>query len=108
MALTGIGWKDLPAATKAMVQQHTGPVRSARSVSEGRNSAVAALLTTSHETVFVKGLHRDHTSRPTQDIEWMISPYVVQVAPRLLWRADEGEWDLLGFEAIDGRHAVLV
>ncbi|MEV0593905.1 hypothetical protein [Nonomuraea cavernae] len=44
--------------------------------------------------------------RRTQDLEWMIAPYVAAVAPRVLWRIEEGGWDLIGFEAVDGRHAV--
>ncbi len=97
-------WEDLPEATKRTVEQHTGRVWSARTVSTGMNSAVAAVLTTERGTVFVKGLQRDYRRRWTQDMEAMINPHVAHLSPRLLWRVQD-EWDLLGFESVDGRHA---
>jgi hypothetical protein len=42
--------------------------------------------------------------RWTQDMEALINPYVADLSPRLLWRV-QGEWDVLGFEVVDGRHA---
>ncbi len=110
MALTRVNWEDLPAGTRQAVEKHTGRVRSARTVSEGWNSAVAMLVTSYSGTLFVKGLRQTYARRWTQDAEWMISPYVAgvvgRVAPRALWRVEEGGWDLLGFEAVEGRHAV--
>ncbi|MEU8251961.1 hypothetical protein [Nonomuraea sp. NPDC048916] len=105
MALTRTDWEALPEATRAAVEKHAGPVLSARTVSQGLNSAVAAMLTTCWETVFVKGLCQDYARRRTQDMEWMIAPYVAAVAPRVLWRIEEGGWDLIGLEAVDGQHA---
>ncbi|MFG1709262.1 hypothetical protein ACFLIM_39330 [Nonomuraea sp. M3C6] len=105
MALTRVDWEDLPAATRGAIEKHTGRVRSARTVSEGLNSSVAMLLSTEVGPVFVKGLRRAYPRRWTQDMEWMVNPYVTGVAPRVLWRIEE-EWDLLGFEAVEGRHAV--
>ncbi|MFG1879592.1 hypothetical protein ACGFIV_32640 [Sphaerisporangium sp. NPDC049003] len=90
--------------TRAAVEKHTGSVRSSRTVSEGLNSAVAAILHTPSGRVFVKGLHRDYPRRWAQDMEAMINPHVVGLSPRLLWRV-EGEWDVLGFEVVEGRHA---
>ena len=104
MAVDRLNWYDLPRTTRHAVEQHTGPVRSARTVSAGQNSAVAALLTTQAGTVFVKGLHRDYPRRWNQDMEAMINPHITHLAPRLLWRVQD-EWDLLGFEAIRGHHA---
>ena len=102
--LARIDWKDLPEDTRNAVEQHTGRVWSARTVSAGLNSAVAAVLTAERGAVFVKGLHRDCRRRWTQDMEAMINPHVAHLSPRLLWRV-QGEWDVLGFEAVDGRHA---
>jgi len=99
-----IHWEDLPRETREAVAQHTGAVWSATTVSEGLNSAVAAILATEARPVFVKGLHRDHPRRWNQDMEAMINPYVAHLSSRLLWRV-HGEWDLLGFELVDGRHA---
>jgi Phosphotransferase enzyme family len=104
VAVGRIHWPDLPAATRHAVEHHTGAVHTARTVPAGRNSAVAALLTTDAGQVFVKGLHRDHPRRWNQDMEAIINPHVTHLAPRLLWRVQD-EWDLLGFQAITGRHA---
>jgi Ser/Thr protein kinase RdoA (MazF antagonist) len=35
----------------------------------------------------------------------MVNPYVLQVAPRLLWHIEAEGWNLLGFEHVAGRHA---
>lgn len=104
MTVGRIDWHDLPAATRHVVEQHTGTIHSASTVSAGQNSAVAALLTTDAGQVFVKGLRWDYPRRWNQDMEAMINPHVTHLAPRLLWRV-QGEWDLLGFEAVPGRHA---
>lgn len=105
MALTRTDWEDLPGAARVAVEKHAGPVVSARTVPQGLNSAVAAVLTTRWGKVFVKGLRQDYPRRNTQDLEWMVAPYVAAVAPRLVWRVEEAGWDLLGFEYVDGRHA---
>jgi hypothetical protein len=104
MAVERVHWECLPRETREAVECHTGTVWSARTVSEGMNSAVAAVLATESGPVFVKGLHRDYPRRWNQDMEAMINPYVCHLAPRLLWRV-EREWDVLGFEVVDGRHA---
>ncbi len=105
MALTRIDWSDLPEETRTAVEKHTGTVLDSRTAAEGLNSAVALLLTTEGGEVFVKGLRRDYPRRWTQYMEWAIGPYVAGVAPRVLWRVEDDEWDLLGFEAVTGRHA---
>jgi len=99
-----IHWEDLPEDTRQAVEAHTGRVWSAQTVSAGLNSAVAAILTAEVGAVFVKGLHRDHPRRWTQEMEAMIHPHVAHLSPHLLWRV-QGEWDVLGFAAVDGRHA---
>lgn len=104
MAVDRIDWQDLPHLTRREVERHAGTVWSARTVSEGLNSAIAAILDTDTGPVFAKGLHRDYPRKWNQDMEAMINPSVQHISPRLLWRV-EGEWDVLGFEALDGRHA---
>ncbi|MER5645983.1 hypothetical protein [Streptosporangium sp. NPDC002524] len=104
MAVVRVHWDDLPDETRAAVEKHTGSVWSSQTVSEGLNSAVAALLDTASGKVFVKGLRRDYPRRWTQDMEAMINPCVRRLSPPLLWRV-KGEWDVLGFEAVDGHHA---
>jgi len=104
VAVARIHWADLPATTRHAVEQHTGPVLSAQTTSEGLNSAVAAILTTEAGQVFAKGLRADYPRRWTQDMEALINPYVATLSPRLLWRVQD-EWDILGFDLVEGRHA---
>jgi hypothetical protein len=99
-----VAWHDLSAATRRAAELHTGTVRSARTVGAGLNSAVALLLRTDAGEVFVKGLRSSYPRRWTQDMEAMINPHVTGLAPRLLWRVQDDDWDLLGFEKITGRH----
>lgn len=98
-------WQDLPEDTRSSVERYTGMVRYARTVAEGMNSAVALVLETEASKFFVKGLKRDYKRRWTQDMEWIIGPYVSTLSPKVHWRVYDDEWDLLGFEYINGRHA---
>ncbi len=66
---------------------------------------MAAFLTTPAGKVFIKGLRCDHPRVWTQEREAMVNPYILQVAPRLLWHVEADGWDVLGFEHVDGRHA---
>ncbi|MGW8399710.1 phosphotransferase family protein [Streptomyces lydicus] len=97
--------KEIPADVLATVETRTGPVLNAEHVSSGLNSEIAVRLHTAERSVFVKGLRTDHPRVWTQEREAQTNPYVVGIAPRLLWRINRGQWDLLGFEDIDGRHA---
>jgi hypothetical protein len=80
-----IHWVDLPDGLRNVIESRTGPVLAATTASEGRNSEVAAFLATRSGEVFIKGLRSDHPRVGTQDREAMVNPYVLQVAPRLLW-----------------------
>jgi hypothetical protein len=74
-------------------------------VSEGLNSEIAAVLHTSTDKVFVKGLRSDHPRVWTQQMEAMINPYVLQVSPRLLWHIETNGWNVLALEYVEGQHA---
>ncbi|WAU09704.1 aminoglycoside phosphotransferase (plasmid) [Streptomyces nigrescens] len=98
-------WDDLPTATRDAVAARTGPIYATASSDKGLNSELAATLDTRAGRVFVKGLRCDHPRAWTQEREATINPYVAPLAPRLLWRINDGEWHLLGFEHLDGRPA---
>ncbi|MFE1773779.1 aminoglycoside phosphotransferase [Streptomyces sp. NPDC059008] len=98
-------WDDLPTATRAAVAAHTGPIYRATTAGTGLNSEIAATLDTRAGHAFVKGLRCDHPRVWTQQREATINPHVAPLAPRLLWVVDDGEWNLLGFEHLDGRPA---
>jgi hypothetical protein len=98
-------WEDLPTATRAAVEALTGPVYAAATADKGLNSEIAATLDTGAGRVFVKGMNSDHPRAWTQNREATINPHVAPLAPRLLWRMNDGTWDLLGFEHFEGRPA---
>lgn len=98
-------WHDLPESLREAIAARTGTVLGARSVSEGMNSALAAILDTTNGTVFVKGIRTGHPGIVTQAREAMINPHVQPVAPALLWHiVDNTGWDVLGFEHVEGHH----
>jgi hypothetical protein len=97
-------WEDLPQPLHDAVTAHTGPIRQARTVSEGRNSALAAILRTASDTVFVKGIRNDHPGVITQGREALINPHVLPIAPALRWHVNVAGWNVLGFEHVEGRH----
>lgn len=101
-----IEYEALPLPVREAVAERTGNVRSARSAEAGTNCAVAALLDTEFGPVFLKGLPKDHLGVRAQHREASVAPSMAAVSPRLLWHAELGGWDLLGFEAVEGgRHA---
>lgn len=105
MAVERVHWAELPAAVRTKVEGRTGTIYSATTLPEGKSSAVAALLDTERGRVFVKGLRRDHPRRWTQEMEAGVAPFVAEISPRCLLRLVGNGWDLLVFEAVEGRHA---
>lgn len=102
MAVPRLHWEQLPTAVRDATQALLGPVLSATTVSDGLNSAIAAILDTPDGRVFVKGLRSGTVS---QQREAAINPSVRAVSPELLWRIEIAGWDLLCFEYVDGRGA---
>ncbi|MFE9330454.1 aminoglycoside phosphotransferase [Streptomyces sp. NPDC006925] len=100
-----LDWHDLPATTRAAVADRTGPIYAASTIDKGLNNALATTLRTSAGHVFVKGMRSDHPRVWTQGREAAINPYVTPLAPRLLWTLDDGTWNLLGYEHLDGQPA---
>lgn len=100
-----IEWHSLPASLRDAIADHSGPISEARTVSQGANSALAAVLATPGGRVFVKGIRVDHPGVVGQQREATINPHVQPLAPALLWRLDDVEgWDVLAFEYVEGRH----
>ncbi|AEH10120.1 hypothetical protein FsymDg_2783 [Candidatus Protofrankia datiscae] len=105
MSVPRIHWNDLPQTVRRAVQECEGPVLKAETATGGANSGIAATLYTATRTVFLKGIPSDHRQVYTQRREMDINPYVLTVAPRVLWQIEADGWNLLGFEHVDGRHA---
>jgi hypothetical protein len=98
-------WDQLTAPVRAAIESRTGPVRAARTAAAGKNSAIAALLSTADGRVFVKGLRTEDPRVVSQEREAAISKYVTPLSPELLWHTEVDGWNLLGFQAAPGRHA---
>jgi thiamine kinase-like enzyme len=92
-------------AVKKLIEKEAGPIRSARQISEGRNSEISVIVHTDTGAVFVKGRRGSHAQAWTQKRERAINPSVRHISPCLKWSASDDEWELLGFEYISGRHA---
>lgn len=105
MAVPRIAWAQLPDRVSNAVAALIGPVLSATTVSDGQNSAVAAILDTRQGRVFLKGLPTDHRGVVTQQREAAVNPYVRAISPELLWHIEIDGWDLLCFEYVAGRGA---
>jgi hypothetical protein len=99
-------WNDLSQAVRDLIQERTGRVRAARTVSAGLNSQLAVVLDTENGSLFIKGLRTDHPGVVRQHREPMINPYVLSLTPQLHWQAEGAGWNLLAFAYIPGaRHA---
>ncbi|MFJ8815199.1 phosphotransferase family protein [Amycolatopsis thermoflava] len=103
-------WGELSAEVRAVIEQHTGPVRCADIPSAGRNSDFSATLhLQGGGRIFCKGIadaggRRGEMHRHEAEVnQWLPTA----VAPRLRWRVEVEDWLLLGFEHVPGRHANL-
>jgi hypothetical protein len=98
-------WSELPLSVRQAVEDRSGPVVKAEGTTEGLNSHLAVLLYTASGSLFLKGVRTDHPNVAAQQREALINPYVRSVTPALLWKAEAHGWNLLAFEAVEGRHA---
>jgi hypothetical protein len=85
---------------RAIIEQFTGPVETARPVSDGFNSQIAVIV---NDRYFVKGLRSEHPRAWTQNREKEINPYIRHVSATLEWSAETDGWNLLGFTRLPGR-----
>ncbi|WP_084265026.1 phosphotransferase [Actinomadura macra] len=103
-------WTRLPEAVRTAISGRTGAVRSVQAVHGGSNADLAAAVTGSAGSSFVKAARK---TSPGQDgprvralrREATINPVVPEFAPRLLWTVEAGGWLAVGFEHVQGRHA---
>jgi hypothetical protein len=100
-----VAWNDLPEPLKAAITARTGPVTTARTMTAGQNSPLAAVVGTLAGRVFVKGIPSGHRKVISQDREAAVAPLVGAVSPALLWHFDEAGWNVLGYQYAPGRHA---
>lgn len=104
-----LGWRDLPRGVRARIARLAGAeVIAETSATSGFTPGYAAVLELGdgHE-VFVKAVSAEQNpaspelARREIVVAAALPPEVP--APRLLWSDDDGDWVLLGFEAVHGR-----
>jgi hypothetical protein len=100
-----ITWEDLPGQVRDAIQARTGQITAVRTPGMGQNSPLAAIITAGNGMVFAKGMPSGHRRVITQAREAAVAPLVRHLSPALLWHFDEGGWDVLGYEYVEGRHA---
>ncbi|MER5224722.1 phosphotransferase [Streptomyces flaveus] len=101
-----IEWHDLPAATRAAVERHTGPVDVAETAPHGVMSRLACTVHARVGRAFIKGTRHDDPQAWVYRHEAQVTRYA-PLAPRVLWEVDAGGWLLHGYEYVDGRHPDL-
>ncbi|WP_432033509.1 phosphotransferase family protein [Streptomyces antibioticus] len=101
-----IEWHDLPAATRAAVERHTGRVGTAETAPHGVMSRLACTVRTPAGRTFVKGTRSDDPQAWVYRHEARVTR-CAPLAPRVLWEAEAGGWTLYGYEYIEGRHPDL-
>ncbi|WP_327748523.1 hypothetical protein [Streptomyces europaeiscabiei] len=101
-----IEWHDLPAATRAAVQRHTGSVELAETAPHGVMSRLACTVHTRIGRTFIKGTRQDDSQAWVYRHEAQITRHAPR-APRVLWEVDAAGWLLFGYEYVDGRYPDL-
>jgi aminoglycoside phosphotransferase (APT) family kinase protein len=107
---TRISWPDLPGRVRAAIEDRLGsPVVSAESQPGGFSPGTAdRVVTRTGERAFVKAVspaQNERSAEMARDELHITSALPAQApVPRLLGGFDDGEWVVLIFEDIDGRH----
>jgi len=101
-------WQELPEDVREAVQERVGWVVAVESQSAGRANFAATLCTSKGGRVFCKGVRGDDAvSVGMHRMEGWVGTWLPVPAPSVRWQMDVGDWMLLGFDHVDGRHAEL-
>ncbi|MEW2519024.1 aminoglycoside phosphotransferase [Actinacidiphila alni] len=103
--MSRIHFEQLPADVRQAVADKTGAVHQAVTAPGGMNSGIASVIDTDSGPVFLKGIPTDHPQVRAQHREAAVAPHLPASCPRLYWHLELNGWSLLGYEAVDGRHA---
>jgi hypothetical protein len=92
----------------ALLHPHTGDLGEVHRTARGFSSDLTAVVECEKGRFFVKAMRNRPGGRRDSIVrEALINPYVVPVSPALQWRAEDGEWIALGFEAVAGRSSMF-
>jgi hypothetical protein len=89
---------------QALMRPHTGRVEEVRPA-RGFSSDLVAVVECENGAFFVKAVRNEGTRRVSIRCETAINPFVQPISPPVLWQAENAEWIVRGFEAVDGRRA---
>ena len=93
---------------ESAIQPHTGPVTAIRRTTHGTNSDLTAVVECEKGPFFVKAVRdRPGGRRDSLLRERQIAPALTHLSPRLLWDVEADGWLVLGYQAVDARHADL-
>ncbi len=108
-----LGWQDLPRHIRATIADRAGAeVIAETGATSGFSPGFASVLELGDgREVFVKAVSAEQNPHSPVLARQEIAVAAVLPddvpAPRLLWSHDDGDWVLLGFEAVHGRSPVL-
>ncbi|WP_433890090.1 protein kinase [Streptomyces sp. CA-111067] len=98
-SLPGQGFRDL-------IRPHAGEIVSVERTKRGFSAEFTGLIDAEHGRFFVKAVrNRPGGHRASLYREWVINPAVQPLSPAIRWTARDDEWIVLGFEAVEARHA---
>ncbi|WP_406297552.1 hypothetical protein OG948_18105 [Embleya sp. NBC_00888] len=89
-----------------LIRPHTGEPSDIRPASRGFSSDVATVIEGGAGNFFVKAVrNRPGGRRESLLRERLVNPTVQPISPALRWHAENDDWMVLGFEAIEGRRS---
>lgn len=97
---------DLPGPEfRALISPYTGDISDIRPT-PGHSADITTVIECEKGAFFVKAVpNRPGGRRASLIREGLISPFIQELSPALLWQAEDDAWIALGFEALQGRSA---
>jgi hypothetical protein len=90
----------------ALIRCHAGEVKSIDRTERGFSSDLTAIAECGNGRFFVKAVaNRSGGRRDSLMREHAINQFAQPVSPKAVWSARDDRWIVIGFEAVNGRHA---
>lgn len=86
-----------------LLRPHTGTIEHTGPAPAGFGAATTGLVEASHGRFFVKATPQDSRDLKAARREAAINSSVQPVSPAIRWQAENDDWFVLGFEAVEGR-----
>ncbi|WP_416972602.1 protein kinase [Streptomyces sp. 4F14] len=96
------------SAIHPLIHHHTGPITTIRRTTHGNTSDLTAVIDCANGPFFVKAVRdRPGGRRDSLLRERQVAPTLLDLSPPLLWDVEGDGWLVLGYEAVEARHADL-